>query len=62
VALLSEATATKAPPIPNARLPTLSTTWADDEPAEPARMNAHTETRTDRLDVTIRIAAIVIWS
>jgi hypothetical protein len=27
VALLSEATATKAPPIPNARPPTLSTIW-----------------------------------
>ena len=27
VALLSEATATKAPPIPNARLPTVSTIW-----------------------------------
>lgn len=29
VALLSEATATKAPPIPSARLPTSSTTCAD---------------------------------
>jgi hypothetical protein len=41
VAELSEATATKAPPIPMARLPTLSTIWAEQTLAETVRRQAH---------------------